>query len=75
MDKNKIETFINKIKNAKSIAISGHKNPDGDALCSALALMKLIELNFGKQTTVIYDGNIPKFLKEIPLRKNAYFCK
>nr|MBQ0091158.1 DHH family phosphoesterase [Candidatus Enterousia merdequi] len=73
MDKNKIEIFIDKIKNAKSIAISGHKNLDGDALGSALALMKIIELNFGKQATVIYDGNIPKFLEEIPLRNQAHF--
>ena len=69
----KIETFIEKIKNAKSIAISGHKNPDGDALCSALALMKIIELNFGKKPVVIYDGNIPKYLEEVPLRENMVF--
>lgn len=69
----KIKVLIDKIKNAKSIAISGHKNPDGDALCSALALMKIIELNFGKKATVIYDGNIPKYLEEVPLRKKANF--
>jgi len=69
----KIELLIDKIKNAKSIAISGHKNPDGDSLCSALALMKLIELNFDKNATVIYDGNIPKELDYVPLRKQAYF--
>lgn len=68
-----IDVFIDKIKNAKSIAISGHKNPDGDALCSALALMKIIELNFGKKPTVIYDGNIPKDLDNVPLRKEAVF--
>jgi len=67
----KIDVLIEKIKNAKSIAISGHKNPDGDAICSALALMKIIELNFGKTATVIYDGNIPKDLDRIPLRKSA----
>jgi phosphoesterase RecJ-like protein len=72
MDK-KIEVFIDKIKKAKSIAISGHKNPDGDSLCSALALMKLIELNFGKPVTVIYDGNMPKYLDDVPLRKSAHF--
>jgi phosphoesterase RecJ-like protein len=71
--KDKVKILIDKIKNAKSIAISGHKNPDGDALCSALALMKIIELNFGKIATVIYDGNIPKYLDEIPSRKNAVF--
>ena len=67
----KIESLIEKIKNAKSIAISGHKNPDGDSLCSALALMKIIELNFNKKSTVIYDGNIPKELDNVPLRKSA----
>ena len=69
----KIELLIEKIKNAKSIAISGHKNPDGDALCSVLALKKIIELNFDKKPTVIYDGNIPKDLDNVPLRNSACF--
>lgn len=69
--KKKIESLIEKIENAKSIAISGHKNPDGDSLCSALALMKIIELNFNKKSVVIYDGNIPKELDNVPLRKEA----
>jgi phosphoesterase RecJ-like protein len=69
----KIEVLIEKIKNAKSIAISGHKNPDGDSICSALALMKIIELNFGKKPAVLYDGNIPKYLDKIPLREDAIF--
>lgn len=71
--KKNIEIFLDKIKSAKSIAISGHKNPDGDALCSALALKKIIELNFGKKATVIYDGNIPKDLDNVPLRSDALF--
>lgn len=70
-----INLFIEKIKGAKSIAISGHKNLDGDALCSALALMKLIELNFGKKATVVYDGNIPRELDNVPLRDDAVFYK
>ena len=69
----KIEVLTEKIKNAKSIAISGHKNLDGDALCSALALMKIIELNFNKKATVIYDGNIPRDLDRVPLRQEAVF--
>ena len=71
--KKKLESLIEKIKNAKSIAISGHKNLDGDALGSALAIMKIIELNFGKKATVIYDGNIPKELDNFPLRKKVCF--
>ncbi len=71
--KEKIKILIDKIKQAKSIAISGHKNPDGDALCSVLALMKIIELNFDKTATIIYDGNIPKELDYVPLRDNLCF--
>lgn len=69
----KIQVFIEKVRNAKSIAISGHKNLDGDALCSALALMKIIELNFGKKATVIFDGNVPRDLDNVPLRQEAIF--
>jgi len=71
----KIKIFIEKVQKAKSIAISGHKNLDGDALCSALALMKIIELNFGKKATVIYDGNVPRDLDNVPLREEAVFHK
>ena len=71
--KNKIDVLIDKIKNAKSIAISGHKNPDGDSLCSALALLEVIKINFNKTATVIYDGNIPRYLDNIPLRNRACF--
>lgn len=73
--KDKIKILIEKIKNAKSIAVSGHKNPDGDSLCSALAVMKLININFNKKATVIYDGNIPQELENVPLRKNVCFYK
>ena len=71
----KIKVFIEKVQAAKSIAISGHKNLDGDALCSALALMKIIELNFGKKATVIYDGNVPRDLDNVPLREEIVFHK
>ena len=71
----KIKIFIEKVREAKSIAISGHKNLDGDALCSALALMKIIELNFGKKATVIYDGNVPRDLDNVPLRDEIVFHK
>ena len=63
-----IKTFIEKIKGAKNIAIMGHKNPDGDSYCSVLALAGLIELNYGLRPTCIYDGNIPEYLDEMPLR-------
>ncbi|WP_339609973.1 DHH family phosphoesterase [uncultured Planktosalinus sp.] len=49
----------------KSIAIIGHKGPDGDALGSTLALsLYLKKLNH--QTTVIVPNEFPNFLKWMP---------
>lgn len=63
-----VKNFIDKIKSAKNIAIMGHKNPDGDSYCSVLALAKLIEINYGVRPTCVYDGNIPEYLDEMPMR-------
>ena len=65
---NKIKEFFERIKDAKSIVIMGHKNPDGDSLCSVLALAHLIELNFGVQPLCVYDGNISDSLDYVPHR-------
>lgn len=64
----KINEFFEWVRGAKSIAIMGHKNPDGDSLCSVLALAHLIEENFGISPVCIYDGNIPENLSNVPLR-------
>lgn len=70
----KLKLFSEKIKAAKSVAIIGHKNPDGDAMASALALYRLIELNFGICPICIYDGKIPETLSNVPLRpRMRYF--
>lgn len=63
-----VKIFIDKIKSARNIAIMGHKNPDGDSYCSVLALAKLIEINYGVRPTCVYDGNIPEYLDEMPMR-------
>lgn len=60
--------FIEKIKESKKIVIFAHKNLDGDAMCSVLALAQLIELNFGVQPVCIYDGNLPQNLDNMPMR-------
>lgn len=72
MDK-KIKEFLERVRNAKSIAIMGHKNPDGDSMCSVLALAHLIELNFGIQPLCVYDGNIPDALDYVPLRSRIKY--
>ena len=64
----KIKEFFGHIRDAKSIAIMGHKNPDGDSLCSILALGRLIEINFGIKPVCVYDGNVPDCLDNVPLR-------
>lgn len=64
----KLKIFVEKIKAAKNVVIMGHKNPDGDALCSVLALAKMIDLNYGIRCTCVYDGNIPEYLGDVPLR-------
>ena len=71
--KKQIDLFEEKIKNANSIVIMGHKNPDGDALCSVIALARLIEQNYGKNSVCVYDGNIPDNLDSVPLRKRVRF--
>lgn len=71
MNKN-IKTFDEKLRDAKTIAIMAHKNPDGDALCSVLALSRLIEKNYGIKCVCVYDGNVPDYLDGVPLRRHAH---
>ncbi len=68
-----IKEFFERVRNAKSIAIMGHKNPDGDSLCSVLALAHLIEENFGISPVCVYDGNIPDCLDNVPLRSRIKY--
>lgn len=69
----KVKDFIECIRGAKTIAIMGHKNPDGDSLCSVLALKHLIEENFGVRPIAVYDGNIPDALDNVPLRTHIKY--
>lgn len=68
-----LKTFDEKLRAAHSVAIFAHKNPDGDALCSVLALAHLIELNYGRRPLCVYDGNIPDALDNIPDRNRIQF--
>ncbi len=69
----KINILADKIRDAKSIVIMGHKNPDGDALGAVLAMGRLIELNFGVLPVCVYDGNIPDTLDNFPLRQTVRY--
>ncbi len=68
-----VKIFDEKIRAAESIVLMAHKNPDGDALCSVIALGLLIELNYGKSVTCVYDGNIPDNLDDVPFRRRMRF--
>lgn len=71
--KKDIKIFIEKIESAKNILLVAHKNLDGDALGSMLALHQLIFLNFGKECVCVYDGNMPEYLHDAPLRDRAHY--
>ena len=73
MKKNDLEILCEKIKSAKRILIAGHKNPDGDALCSGLALAQLIRLNFGRDAVCVYEGNVSNMLDNVPMRNQMHF--
>ena len=75
MNKN-IKIFIEKLRDAKNIVVMAHKNPDGDALCCVLAMARLIEKNYTAKCVCVYDGNVPDYLDNVPLRDRAqYFSK
>ena len=71
--KQETKIFIEKIESAKSILLTAHKNLDGDALCTMLALYQLIYLNYDKEALCVYDGNLPEALHYVPLRGRAHF--
>lgn len=71
--KQEIKVFLEKIESAKSILLTVHKNPDGDALCTMLALYQLICLNYGKECVCVYDGNVPEALHYVALRGRAHY--
>ena len=72
MNKN-IKIFDEKLRDAKSVVVLAHKNPDGDALCSVLAMARLIEKNYRAKCVCVYDGNAPDYLDNIPLRNRASY--
>jgi phosphoesterase RecJ-like protein len=53
------------LSSPKKIAIIPHKNPDGDAIGSTLALWHYLQIK-GHETVVISPNDFPKFLKWMP---------
>lgn len=62
---NKTEDFKPVLKASKQIIITTHKNPDGDAIGSSLALHLFLQ-NMGLNSKVIVPNDYPEFLKWLP---------
>lgn len=62
---NQLALFSRKIKTANHIAIVTHKNPDGDAIGSALAMSHFLQ-QLGKKNTVFVSNQLPAFLEWMP---------
>jgi len=59
-----IQKIINEIENASSILVASHRNPEGDALGSSLALFH--HFREGKKIQVFNSDSIPYFLAFLP---------
>ena len=65
MNSNDIKTVQSLLSTPKSIVIVPHKNPDGDAMGSTLALCKYLNSQ-GHTAIVIAPNEYPHFLKWLP---------
>ena len=60
-----INAVGNLLSKSQSIVIVPHKNPDGDAIGSTLALCHYLK-NMGQDAHIIAPNDYPKFLKWMP---------
>ena len=63
--KRKPELIAEMIREAQTIAVVSHVNPDGDTLACATA-MRLGLLKLGKEVSLFCDGKIPDQLDFLP---------
>src|SRR5210317_1009403 len=57
----KSNSLLEQIKGSKKIIITTHRNPDGDAIGSSLALQKVL-LKMGIDVSIIMPSSAPNFL-------------
>jgi phosphoesterase RecJ-like protein len=72
MNKNDIAKTHDLLSSPKSIVIIPHKNPDGDAMGSTLALNKYLS-KMGHASIVIAPNEYPHFLKWLPGQEDVLF--
>ena len=69
ISENDVKKFTNFVSGYNNFLVVGHKGPDGDCLCSAIALSDLLR-RMGKNTTLLSAG---PFTKEETLHFEKYF--
>ena len=67
----KIEELITFLEKPRSIVIVGHRNPDGDAMGSTLALKHYLTKK-GHNATVVVPNEYPEFLHWLPGSNGTY---
>ncbi len=70
MTQTELELLQELLATPKKIAVIPHKNPDGDAMGSTLALYQYL-IKTGHDATVISPNDYPKFLKWLPFEKDV----
>ena len=65
MDSANIQAVEKLLSVPQKIVIIPHKNPDGDAIGSTLALWHYLK-NRGQNATIVSPNDYPKFLKWMP---------
>jgi len=68
MRKEIIKEIAEKIKKSKKIAITSHLRPDGDSICTSIALSLMFE-QLGKEVDLINKDNTPVPFNNFPLSK------
>jgi bifunctional oligoribonuclease and PAP phosphatase NrnA len=66
----KLQKLEQMLASAKHITITVHRNPDGDAMGSALALFNFLK-TLGHKSNVVVPNDYPEFLNWIPGNENV----
>ncbi|HEA28735.1 MAG TPA: bifunctional oligoribonuclease/PAP phosphatase NrnA, partial [Leeuwenhoekiella sp.] len=70
MDQDEVNRLKALLSTPKKIVIVPHKNPDGDAMGSTLALYQYLKKT-GHNATVIAPNDYPQFLKWLPFEEKV----
>ncbi|MCD8305863.1 MAG: DHH family phosphoesterase [Prevotella sp.] len=60
------ELLLSILASAKEVVVVGHKNPDGDALGSCLAMAYLVRTVYGANVSVVVPDNFPEYYQWLP---------